>query len=230
MLWGAGSTPAASTIPGYTRRMRLLSSAAALITLTACMPQTSMPPPIPLPEDSRHQVGLAASEMIEVRDGTSYGLDNARQESLELYTQHRLGERFTLGGQATAGMYSYPVSGRRDGLPFASFGAQVRFSAYETERLALGVSLGGGWIYGQLGAPVALRLGQRFWLGTHPSVHYDHYWYWGGDVPVVAAIQWDQVSVALGSGLRAQQIGSWYATTQRWQHHVYGSLSVARTW
>lgn len=222
------AAPAACSPAMLQLRMPLLYIAMSLMALTACMPPSSMPPPVPLPDGSRHQVGVAASGMLETESRGGFHLDG-RQEALQLYTQHKAGERFTIGGQLTAGRYSVPVSGRWDTLPFGSVGFQVRYSAYRTERVVLGASLGGGWLYGQLGAPAALRLGDRLWIGTHPSVHYDQYWRWGGDVPVVVALQWDHASVALGSGLRVQQIASWY-TNLRWVFQPYAAVSVARTW
>lgn len=145
--------------------MRLkLIGVLGLLALGACMPPTSMPTPAPLTEDASSEVGLVLSGMLSADEELATTPESDSIVALGLTTRHRVGDRWTLGGQALLGSYELEA-------PWFALGGELRFTAWQNQRFTVGTSLGAGWLYARLGVPASMRLGEHLWLGTHPGVY-----------------------------------------------------------
>lgn len=77
----------------------------------------------------------------------------------QLWYQHRFGERFTLGGTLYGGQTS-----------LFGGGVLARFHLLDSDRVNVGADVNAGWLWADVGVPVAVRVAGPFWVYTEPSV------------------------------------------------------------
>lgn len=133
-----------------------------------------------------------------------------------------LDDRLAIGGTGFLGNRG------QDPLGQGLFGAGgfVRYALKHSEEAYFGLQLGGGWLYGQVGVPLARKVGDRTWLYAQPA--------WGSTARGVAAQYWPVgLSFRMDSQLSIHgEIGAethLLSQLHRDYNLVYGSIGVSVT-
>lgn len=150
---------------------------ALLCLLSACLPATALPPPLPAGEGHMVDVGvLTGGERAARQDCAFQRLeDGAWDERCTVEPEVRwmrtggflsidAGPRWQFGGTL--------LPGSGGGLAGGGF---ARRTLLDRDRLRLGVHGEAGLLYLGVGLPVAARLGRRTWLHTLPRLSTTHF-------------------------------------------------------
>lgn len=134
------------------------------LLLPGCTPIASMPPPTPLAEGARTDLGMAVNAGWQDTNISGCG------DNLFVF--------LPCAGAGVSGWYtiepapslSFSVLGYAGIQEFAGGGFMLRLRPVHTRRFSLGLQLDGGWLWGSVGVPIAVGIDDHTWVYTNPSV------------------------------------------------------------
>lgn len=134
--------------------------AVAYFVFWGCAPVMSLPPPVPLPEGLRSQVG----------GGVSYSLGSDGEPANPNVPAGIDGQIWYLRQALPNLDFGLQVYGGATSI--LGGGGLVRARFVQNERFNLGAQLSGGWLWLDVGLPVSVKLGNGTWVYTHPTFGY----------------------------------------------------------
>ena len=162
--------------PSAARFVALL--AGAWISSWACAPPSTLPAPIPLAKGTGVELGAGVTVSLANGEDCRIAAD-AALDTRSPYTPTCTPTTLALPDIAHWGMV--PVSDRwavgwqlsaGAGTPGIAGGVAARYDFTRSERMLIGPQLEAGVAWGAIGLPASIRVGDRLWLYTHPSVGY----------------------------------------------------------
>lgn len=132
----------------------------AYFVLFACAPPAAMRPGTPMLSHQRNEFGMSASggARLDVDSSSSAGTGGGQI----WYSSQQ--ERMLDFGMVAYGGYTDRQYAGGGGL-----GATIRVRIFERDSFRLAFDMSGGWLWGELGFPVAVRLVNGVWLYSAPS-------------------------------------------------------------
>jgi hypothetical protein len=133
--------------------------AAAYFVLWACAPPASFPPPVPMAAGQRNEVGAAVS--LGAGTGTTLPIGEytaVQSPGVQLWYYHQFARRFDLGA---VGFLDYST------LP--GLGAMLRYRFVNGQTFTMGGQASIGWMWADVGLPMAWKLNDRVSLYSSPS-------------------------------------------------------------
>ena len=179
-----------------------------------CVPMTSAPPAVPIPQAYGHEFGGALQGGTGVHHGVSEPLTN-----LQMWYRDRT--NFTDEQETGAIMQvGFPAGVSAGGYWRGKF-------ELESENVAMGPQVEGGWLWFGAGLPMAFRVGENHWVTTQPSFRLSMF----SLIHVPVGYSW-QVSqdlrLDLETGVHALALS--YKQELQDPVHVYGSLGLSSQW
>jgi len=179
-----------------------------------CVPMTSAPPSVPIPQAYGHEFGGALHGGAGVHRGVSEPLTN-----LQMWYRDRTD---FIDGQETGAIMQvgFPAGVSAGGYWRDSF-------ELESENVAMGPQLEVGLLWIGAGLPMAFRLGEGHWVTSQPSFRLSMF----SLIHVPVGYSW-QVSqdlrLDLETGVHA--LAPSHKQVLQYPVHVYGSLGLSSQW
>lgn len=200
---------------------------AAWVSLWACAPPSTLPAPVPLGKTDGLELGGGAvlsapvGEDCRTDPGASWdtGIVLAAECSPTVEwladVQHwglvPLSDQLAVGWMVSGGV----------GTPGIAGGGVARYDFMKKDTVLIGLQGELGWAWGSIGVPVSGKLGERFWVYTHPSVGYRM----NGLVRAPVGL-----GVELGDALRLDVEAGMGAPFMQGAYTRYESLGGVRPW
>jgi hypothetical protein len=142
--------------------------AVSYMVFWACAPTATLPPPVPFAADERSELSVGGS--LGVGDpGRVLRGEGWNHMVFELgYAEPAVGAQVSWVFEPRPGL-SFGAQGYLGNYMIAGGGVTLRYLGQASERFAIGVAGQVGWLYGYIGMPISVRVGERTWLWTQPS-------------------------------------------------------------
>lgn len=160
------------------RITRLVAAQLLLAVHVGCAPVSTMPPPVPLGEQQTWDLGLAVGTPLLRAPQTPYPEDRfvvlqrstpqntSAYPGAQLWAQRQLGSRVGLGATVFGDTGATRVGSGGGGV-------YARVAVVHRPEFTIGLQASTGWLYLSGGLPVGVRLHEKIWLYSNPTVGFD---------------------------------------------------------